>query len=206
MPQNKNSQKPEVMTWGKAAPVLIFAGIFDLIRMFFEMFWLLGPVTAGILCTVKVNDAIGASVTGTVGKVVAGACTAGAATFGALGMPWIETFGIIMADAFGLIAFLVLGFWIVMKNPRIFKANASAWLWMTGSLGVSVIPLIGTLPAFFVVLRMLYSRQIKVEKAALARWEKENAAAQLRERQRQQQMQQAQLMQTQANQFAMGDV
>ncbi|MDO8593766.1 MAG: hypothetical protein Q7R59_02630 [bacterium] len=191
------------MTWTQAAPVLAVAGLFDLIRLFFEMFWFFGPAVAALFCTVGVNNTLGTTVSGAVGKVVAGACTGGAATLGALGMPWIETFGIIMADAFGLIAFLVLGFWIVTRNPRIFKANASTWLWMTGSLGVSVIPIIGTLPAYFVVLRVLYSRQIKVEKAAYKRWEEENAATQLQARNRQTR---SQLMQAENNQLAMGDV
>lgn len=180
MPQKKNSGPPKAMTRRGAIPILIVAGIFDLIRIFFEMFWFFGPALAGLYCTVKVSGVLGS-----LGGIVAGACTAGAATAGGLAFGAIEMFGIVMADAVALAGFLVLGLLVVMTNARIFKVNKSAMLWLTGSLGVSVIPIIGTFPSFFVVLRMLYKRQIKIEAAALKKWEKENADARLQERNRQ---------------------
>lgn len=196
MPQKRSSEPPKAMTLPKAMPILVIAGLFDLIRMFFEMFWFFGPALAAAYCTVKVGGWVGYA-WGLTAAICSGVAGAAGAAISEITIP----LGVLMADAFALIGFLVLGFCIVIMNPRLFKVNKSAWLWMTGSLGVSTIPIIGTLPAFFAVLWVLYKRQIKVEKAALARWEKANEEERLKER-NERMAAQAQFMQMQALQQA----
>ena len=190
------------MTMAKALPVIVVAGIFDLVRMFFEMFWFFGPALAAFACTSFGNGVINTDVTTMAGKAVATVCTAGATVAGLFGFELTASLGTVMADAMALVGFLVLGLWVVMTNARIFKVNRSGALWFTGSLGVGVIPFIGTFPVFSVVLFMLYRRQIKVETAALRRWEMEQAEMQQLEREQQV----AQLMQVRAAELAASDV
>ena len=42
-----------------------------------------------------------------------------------------------------------------------------------GSFGVCEVPFVGAIPAFSISLYLLYRRQIKIEKAALKAWKKE---------------------------------
>ena len=191
MPQNRNNppQPPPVMTWGKALPVLVVAGIFDLMGLFFNMFWFFGPALAAVWCTVKATDVAGA-----VGTYVGGALCATVATVGgSLAVGPLETFGIIMAMAVGLAGWLVVGLLLLIFNGRIFKENA---LWFAASLLIDEMPIIGSLPALTGVTWKMYHTQIKTEKAAFAKWQKEQADVQLQKRQRQA----AQLMQAQAMQ------
>lgn len=200
MPQKKNSSSrpPKTMTWSRAIPIIAVACILDLTRMFFEMFWFFGPAIAALLCTNVVNSAFGMVVAGVGGKIVAAGCGGAAAVAGFFGIELTETFGTVMSDAVGLAAFLILGFWLITRNARIFTVNKGGWLWLTGGLGISIIPFIGTFPAFSVILWRLYKRQIKIEAAVLKKWEKEQI-----ERQRQEREQQAmQLMQLRETQLA----
>jgi len=179
MPQKgSNQEPPPVMTWSKALPVIIVAGIFDAIRIFFEMFWFFGPAMAAIVCAAKATEYVGASA----GNLLCGA----AATVGGVAISEITTpFGVVMAMAVGLFGFLTLGLWILMTNSRIFKANATGSLWFMGSLAVSEVPIVGAFPSFTVVLWKLYGTQIKAEKAALKKYLEKNADAELAERNRQ---------------------
>ncbi len=186
-----NSEPPEAMTWSKAVPIIVVAGILDLTRMFFEMFWFFGPALAALWCTDVVNTTFGMTVAGVGGKIAATGCSVAAATAGFFGIELTETFGAIMADAVGLAAFLILSFWLLMGNKRIFTLNNGNWFWLIGSLGVSIIPFIGTFPAFSVVLLRLYGRQIKIETATLNKWKKE----QIEIRQQEREWQAIQLMQ-----------
>jgi hypothetical protein len=184
-----------MMTWGGATPVIAVAGIFDLLRMFFEMFWFFGPAIAGLYCTSKASDLVG-NLWGLTATLCAGVAGAAGAAVSEVTIP----FGTIMAMAVGLLGFLTLGLWILMKNARIFKANATGALWFIGSLGVSEIPIIGTIPAFSITLWKLYKTQIRIEGAARKKWEKEHAQeAAMQVRQRQQQA--AQLMQARTDQM-----
>ena len=197
MPQKRNRRgPPPVMTWGKASPVIIAAGLSDLIGIFFEFFWFFGPALAAAYCSATVSDVA------IVGGLLATGCVAAATVGGAAVSAFTTPFGVIMAMAVAFIGFLIVGLWVVKTNVRIFKANAAGSLWFMGGFGVSMMPLIGIVPAFSLVLLKLYRTQIRVEKAAYVKWEKENAAAQLQERQQQE----AQLIQTQAAQFAAADV
>jgi hypothetical protein len=181
------------MTWTKASPTLIVAGIFDLARIFFEMFWFFGPAIVGLYCDEKVG---GVAV---VGKALSAACAAGATTIGVAGAPAIEAFGAIMAIAVGFFGWLAVGWFILLtRNQRIFKSNAVNIAWFAGSLLISEIPFVGTLPALSGAMWKLHSAQIKKEKAALAAYEKAHAEEEL-ERRRQQE---ALLMQQQAGQVA----
>ncbi len=197
MPQNRNSlssrarpgltrqKPPAAMTWPQAAPVITIAAVLDLVRMFFEMFWFFGPALAALACTFGVNDYLGTSIAGFAGKVVAAGCTAAAGTLGFFGVGPIESFGLVMSDAMGLAAFLILGMVILVTNPRLFKVSATSPLWFVGAFGVAEIPFIGTLPAFSLVLWRLYGTQIKKEGAALRAYKQSQAAGELQNRQQQ---------------------
>ena len=194
MPQRRSDLEPPVMTWGKAAPALIAAGMFDLIGIFFEFFWFFGPALAGLYCAVKVGDVVG------VGGILAAGCAAGAAAGGVALAAFTTPFGIIMGIATAFIGFLTVGLWVVTTNARIFNANVAGSVWFVGGFGVSMTPLIGIIPAFSLVLWRLYHTQIRVEKAAHAKWKKEQGDAQLQERQQQA------LMQVQSAELAATDV
>lgn len=188
MPQNSNTPPP-VMTWAKALPVLIVAGVFDTLRAFFELFWFFGPALAAVACT-----AAGSTYVGT---VVAGvACTTAAAVAGFFGAGAIEVFGIVMSMALGFLGFLVLGLWVTLSNARIFKANTTGMIWLMGSLGVSLVPFIGAIPSFTLSLIKLYRVQIRVEKLAFKQFQASQAAAQLQERRRQEALLQERAAQT----------
>jgi signal transduction histidine kinase len=189
MPPNKNSSPPDVMTVPKALPILILAVLFDVARMFFQLFWFFGPALASAYCT---NTATG--VVGSLWGLTAAACTAGAATLGVAAVAPITGFGVVMAMAVGLAGFLILGLCILIGNRRLLKAQASGFMWLAGGFGISQIPFIGTLPSYTIVLSKLYRTQIKVERAAYKKWQSDQAAAQL-QMSNQQAQQQASLQQ-----------
>lgn len=188
MPRKRNSEPPKAMTWAKAAPALAIAAIFDALRLMFNMFWFFGPALAALYCTTKVGGWVGM-----LGGLTPTACVAAGGVISYFGAPVIVAFGVIMAMAVGFAGWLVIGGWLMATNSRIFKENA---LWFVGSLLFSEIPIIGAIPAITVAVWRMYSHQIKIEKAAYKKWEKEQAGAQ--QQMRNQQM--AQLMQAQAMQ------
>lgn len=205
MQQNRNNEEPpKVMTWGKAAPILAVAGLFDLLRLFFSLFWFLGPALAALYCTVNASETLANWTFGLLGvKTAAVACSAGAAAIGAAGVAVTAPFGIVMAMATGFAGFLVLGLWIIMANARIFKASATGAFQLVASFGMSEIPFIGALPVFTIALWKLYKNQIQVEQAAYKKWEKEQeeAGAQTRRQQAVQAMQRQQAQVAEQNQF-----
>ena len=194
MPLKKSSAPPKAMTWGKALPVLVIAILFDALRLFFEFFWFFGPALAAIGCTVGVTNFFGVSIAGTIGKVVATGCALAAGAVGTVSLEVTGTFGTVMAMAVGFLGWLIIGGIILSSNGRVFKENG---LWFVASLLVSEVPIIGAFPAFTVSVWRIYSRQIKLERAALHAWHMENAQALLQEQNRQQAMQ---IMQAQAMQ------
>lgn len=149
---------------------------------------------AGLYCDYLVSDWIGSAFGLT--KTV---CAAGAVAAGFFGAPALIAFGTVMAMATGFAGWLAVGGWLMATNSRIFKENA---LWFIGSLLFSEVPFIGAIPAITVSVWKMHSNQIKIEKAAYKKWEKENADAQAQE----QQQQIAQLMQARSAQFAEADV
>jgi hypothetical protein len=195
MPQKRSNQPPEVMTWGKATPVLVIAVLFDALRLLFEWFWFFGPALAAIACTLGVNSFFGISIAGVVGKVVAAGCTVAAGVVGVASLEVSATFGTVMAMAVGFMGWLTVGIILLATNARIFKENL---LWFVGALLISEVPIVGSIPAITIAVWRMYSQQIKTEKAALAKWKKGNAQAQLQERNQQA----AQIMQIQAIQQA----
>jgi hypothetical protein len=170
------------MTWSKAMPLLVTAGIFDVIRIFFEWFVFFGPALGAVACTSWVNGALGTTIAATGGKVVAGVCTAAGVAGGIAFSETTEAFGAIMADIVGFAGFLTLGLWIFMTNKRLFVVNPSGSLQFLASFGVCEIPFVGTVPAFSIMLYFLYRKQIKIEKAAFKKWEQEQEQIKLRER------------------------
>lgn len=189
------SPPPPVMTWGRATPVLVVAGVFDLVRAFFNMFWFFGPALAAVYCTSKASDWVG-SLWGLTATVCAGVSAAAGAAVAKVTIP----FSVVMADATALLAFLTLGLWILISNARIFKKGGSGALTFTAGFGVSAIPIIGTLPACTFSIWRLYRAQIAIEKVAYATWEKETAAARLQQ-QKQQVMHMTQIQAIQQAQF-----
>lgn len=184
------------MTWAKASPVLVVCVIFDALRIFFEQFWFFGPALAAVACTGVVS-----SVVGELGGLTAAACTAGAGVLGYFGAAPIEAFGVIMAMAVGLMGWLAIGLMLIVSNARIFEENAGHALWFAGSLLISEVPIVGTIPALTIIVWRMYRTQIKKETAALQKYEGEQAAA-LAEEQRERQRQAAELMQAHAAQLA----
>ncbi len=190
MPRNNSSPPPPpVMTWGKASPILIVAGIFDVLRYMFLMFWFFGPALVALYCTVKTSAVVGTTIGGF-------ACTTGAAVVGFYGAPIFAAFGTIMAMATALAGFLTIFLLLAIMNSRVFKEPTTI-LWALFGLTISIT----------VTVWRLYSAQIKTEKAAYKKWAKETADARTREQQQRalqaQQAQQAQQMQqTQAEQIA----
>ena len=192
------------MTLKGALPILVAAGIFDLARLFFTMFWFFGPALAAIYCTYTASGWVG-SLWGLTAAVCVGVAVKAGALVSAVTIP----FSVVMADAMALFGFLVLALWILLRNARLLKIVASGMLYLGASFGVGAIPLVGGLiPAFTLTLWKLYRRQIKLEKAAYAKWEKENAAAQQQERNQRmtQATQQAQFVQARAGELAAADV
>lgn len=162
------------MTWGKALPVLLISGVFDLLRVFFVMFWFFGPALAGVVCTSGVNSYLNTSVAETGGKVVAAGCSAAGAV-GYVGAAPIAMFGVVMAMAVGLLGWLTVGMILVLTNIPIFKENASGGLLMLLGLGMSQIPFINSLPALTGTIIKLYHTQIAKEKESLRQWRQTQA-------------------------------
>src|SRR3989344_3915425 len=196
MPRNRNNspEPPPTMTWSRATPILVVAVLFDVVRIFFEIFWFFGPALAALYCTSTVSGWV-SSLWG----LTAAACAAVAAKAGVVASAVTIPFGTIMAIAVGLFGWLTIGFLLMSTNARIFKTPGNA-LWLIASLGIAEIPLIGTIPSFTLALWRMYRKQIKAETAALRRWEKENTDAQRQERS-QQALQAAQIQAAQQAQF-----
>jgi len=181
MPQNRNSAKPpEVMTRGEAALVIVAAVVVDLLRGFFQLFWFFGPALAALYCENTVSGWVGS-----LWGLTEVACDAGAVVAGSAASAVTAPFGVVMAIAVGLFGFLAIGLWIAVTNKRLLKTVEGAPLQFAGAFAVGEIPFLGAFPVFTVILWKLYATQIKVEKAALKKWEKEHAAARQQERERQ---------------------
>ena len=179
--RNSNQSPPKTMTWAKAMPVLVVCLIFDALRFMFEQFWLFAPIFIGV----GTSALIGGGAIGHVAGTVAG----GAA--GIFGAGVIEVLGIVMAMAVGFLGWMTIGLMLMITDARIFKENASNALWMLFSLGVSEVPLVGTVPVLTGTTWKMYHTQIKKETAALKQYEKEQATL----RQQEQEMQAQQVMQ-----------
>ena len=173
MPQKRSSPPIGRMTWGRAVPVLIICAVFDLVRAFFEFFWLLGPALGAVACTVAgSNTAIGSAV-GTL--AVGTACTTVAGIAGFFGVEVIGPFGIIMAMATGLAGWGTVTLILAITNPGIWKSNIWGWIWSIFALGVSEVPFLGTIPMLTITHWRLYVAQINHDKAALKQYKKEQA-------------------------------
>jgi hypothetical protein len=164
MPRKVPSQPPPRMTWGKALPALVIAGIFDALRCFFNLFWLFGPALLGTAA------AYGASqYGGTWAGSVIGAATAGVT--GYFGSPLFVMFGSVMAIAVGILGWLTVGLFLAFINMRIYKAATTNLVVSLTGLGVSIIPIVGSLPALSATVFKMYYSQIKSDKAAFKAWQ-----------------------------------
>ncbi len=177
MPQNGTDEKrPPAMTWGRAAPIIIVAGVFDAARVFFTMFWFFGPALVAAYCAAQGGDVA------VVSSLFTAGCVAVAGAVGFTGAPVLGAFGTVMAMAVGFSGWLVVGGLLLLTNARIFKENAA---WFVVSLAVSEVPLIGALPVLSGTIWRMYRRQITLEKAAQAAYDKKHIATSLRARQEQ---------------------
>ncbi len=167
---------PEPMTWSRAMPILVTALIFDALRFLFTMFWFFGPALAALYCTSSVNGALGTTVGGVAGKIVAGGCSVTAGVAGYLTAPALETFGIVMAMAVGLLGWMIIGLIFLLTNPRGLKENTGNILWFVASLLLSEIPFIDAVPTLSVTMAKLYYSQIRKEKADWASYQEASAA------------------------------
>ena len=184
--KTKRSDPPEVMTWPKATPVLAIAVVFDPLRFLFTWFVFFGPALAALYCTLKVSDSIGTTAAGFV-------CTAGAGIVGIFGAEITTPLGAVMAMVTALAGWMAIGVYLIRKNPRIFRENA---LWFGGSLLLSEVPFVNSIPAFTITMLKMYSTQIRVEKIAYKKWSEKNSAIDRQERDRQA-LQQSQSLQLQ---------
>lgn len=165
MPRKRNNPPPEVTTMRQALPILAVCVVFDALRGMFEWFVFFGPALAALYCTIKLGGTLGTTASGFI-------CTTAAGIAGVFGAEFTAPFGIVMAMAVGFAGWLAIGLYLVKNNPRIFKENA---LWFGGSLILSEIPFVGSLPAFTLIVWKMYRTQIRVETAQFKKWEEENA-------------------------------
>ena len=174
------------MTWAGATPVLLVCLVFDAVGSFFAMSWLIGPALAAAYCTVEGGAVLETWTVGLLGtKTAAAVCSYTAIKAGVAFSAPLTTFGTIMDMAIGLFGWLTVGLILIIKNARIFKENTSHTVWFVVSLLISETPIIGTVPALTATMWRLYHTQIKTDKEALKKYEKENADAQMQERNRQ---------------------
>lgn len=181
--KTNKSTAPEAMTWGKAVPALAIAGIFDALGFLFGMFWLFGPALAAAYCTAVAGETLATWTFGLLGTKTAGAaCAAGAMAAGSLLSEPLIMFGTAMAMATEFFGWLAIGFVLMMTNARIFKEHPSHSFLFGASLGLSEIPLIGSLPVLTGATVRMYYSQIKKDKEILEKHKKESANTQLQDR------------------------
>lgn len=175
------SAPPPVMTWAKATPVLVVGGVFDLLRLFCQMFWFFGPALAAVYCAVNVSDTLSNWSFGFFGaKTAIAICALIAGSIGAAAVEATAPLGVIMAMAVGFAGWITIGGWLLMTNSRIFKENTLSFVL---SLAVSEAPLLGSAPALTFALWRMYGTQIRLERAAFKKYEEEQRALQTQEQQ-----------------------
>ena len=171
---------PPTMTWGKASVVLVLGVVFDALGAFFALFWLLGPVFAGLICT-----GVGLATVGSLWGLTAYACATSAGFAGFAFSPALTAFGSVMAMLVGFAAWGTVGVILALTNGRIFKENFTQMLWLLGGLALDQIPIVNAIPALTPILWRLYRAQIKKEKAALAEYKAKKEVLDTQERQEQ---------------------
>ncbi|MDO8742276.1 MAG: hypothetical protein Q7J45_01900 [bacterium] len=177
MPPRRINPPPEVMTWGKSSAILAVSvsAIFDTLRIACGFLWLFGPALAGIYCQQKLGGALGETIATAV-------CATGATTLGVTASPVFMLFGTVLAIAMGIFGWLIVIAIIIFTNERLMKENFSHVFWLAGSLLVSEIPIIGSIPALTATVIKLYSDQIKRDKEMLQTYEADIVAAKQEER------------------------
>lgn len=192
MPRKRNSSPPPpVMTWKKVSWVLVIAGVSDVLRYMFLFFWFFAPALAIAYCSAEVNGPLTTWTAGLLGAKTAelacstgvvGATVGAAVITGGLSAAAIQAFGTVMAMAVGFAGWLAVTIIIFATDRRTLGRNPITVLWMLEGLGASVL----------VMALGVYKTQIKTERAAFAKWKKENADAELQQRREQE----AKLMQS----------
>ncbi len=169
--------EPPVMTWGKAAPIIVVAVIFDALRFMCDQAWFFGPALAALYCTAKVSGILSTYTFGLLGTgTAAAACVTVAGVVGAAGVAAVEAAGTVLALAIGLLGWLTVTLFLVLTDSRIFKTDKSSLLWLVGGLFIAEVPFINMLPGLTGTTIKLFATQIRKEKAAHADWARANAA------------------------------
>ncbi|MFZ1075069.1 MAG: hypothetical protein WAN50_01715 [Minisyncoccia bacterium] len=183
MPQMENNEPPpETMTWGKAAPVLALSVIFDALRFVFDMFWLFAPLIASGIAAVVASGVVNQWVGWAPGAIKDGIVSATVTIAGlgtVAGTEVIAPFGVFMAMATGLCGWLTIGAILVVTNRRIFAENTETVLEYGSTLAGSELPILNALPMLTVVTTRMYRKQIRLEKAALKKYEQGLAQARM---------------------------
>lgn len=176
MPPRKINPPPEVMSWGKLSAVLVVSVsvIFDALRIASGALWLFGPAVAAVYCQQKLSGSLGETISAAV-------CATGATTLGTVASPAFMLFGTVLAMIVGIFGWLIVMAIIIFTNERLVKENLSHVFWLAGSLLVSEIPLLGSIPALTATVIKLYSAQIKRDKELLRAYATSSAVSQQEE-------------------------
>jgi hypothetical protein len=154
-----------MMTWGKASPVLALSGVFWLLQLAFQWFWLLGPVLIGVGSGAIASYYFGSAagyVTGAVSGFLSGLVGSGSGAF--------EVFGFVMAMAIGLCGWLFVMAAIAWSDFRLLRENAWGMLGLIIGFCISEIPVLGSVPSLPVAVWRMYGAQIRADREALAAW------------------------------------
>ena len=171
--KTNDSGPPKVMTWGRAAPVLVLCVIFDALRAFFSMFWFFWARIGGSI----LHESATSGWVGSLGGLTTAACTAGAGALGFYGFVPAATFGTVMAMAVGLLGWLTVFLIQLINNAGIFKENFAMVIRILLGLLLSEIPIINALPSLTILNATMFHIQIKERKRGVAKMgRKENAA------------------------------
>lgn len=150
---------PKTMTWTKALPALLIAGVFDALRYFFALFWITGPALIGGVVAQKASGVLGAKLA----LVLGGAAGAAAGYYGA---PVFVTLGAVMSIVVVILGLLTLLVFLLISNPRIFKRDMFYLPWI----------LFGIVASLLFTTWKLHRTQIRKERATLAAWRSRHAA------------------------------
>jgi len=105
-----------------------------------------------------------------------------AQALGANASPAFMLFGTVLAMVVGIFGWLVVAAIVVFTNERLLSVNINNVFWLAGSLLVSEIPFIGSIPALTATVIKLYSAQIKKDKETLRAYEANAAVTEQEER------------------------
>lgn len=168
---------PKVMTWAAAAPILMWALIFDGVRALFEYIGIFAPIAAGLVTNAVASSYLPSWLPFHDTLASASAWLIGGAT-AIFASPELEGFGMLMALILGFAGWMLIGIMILLTNARIFKESAMTLIVMILGAALTEVPLLDGLPLITGTLWAMYSRQISTEKKQFRRWQRQQAKRQ----------------------------